>query len=92
MNTKAKQKKLIFITAGTVILLIMLISLIMLVSSLVASNNREKRLRTNIEQLDYQISQNILEIEYRKLDEFVEKYAREHLGMQYPNDIIFIAK
>jgi cell division protein FtsB len=56
---------------------------------LAAYKSRLKKLEAAIAELDRAITANSSEIDYKKTDEYIDRYAREYLDMQDENDVTF---
>jgi len=89
-----KQKKIYqAVTVTAVILLFFLIFvLIYQLLSISHRNNLNKKLEIQIKELEKQQAELDDEISYRTSQWYVEKYAREKLGLAYKNEKIYIAK
>jgi len=89
-----KQKRIYqAITVTAVILLFFLIFvLIFQLLSISHRNNLNKKLETRIKELEKQQTELDDEISYRTSQWYVEKYARENLGLSKKGEKIYIVK
>ena len=89
MQEKRNTKKIQLVTViAVVVLFILILVLVTLVSQKVQMNAKKKRL---VEQdaLQQMIENGLEDYEYRQSLEYIEKYAREELGMIDAGDTIW---
>lgn len=88
----AKQRKITVIctVTGVIVLLIALIALIYNLVSIGTLSSRRGELEARSEQLAAAIANNEEEFEYMQSNEYIEKYAREHLNMKYEDEEVYV--
>jgi len=91
MKTNAKTMKIVLASVlGLIVLLI--IALLINLFSLGGANSRTRNLENQLLNTQNQIEQNNREIDYRTSPEFIERYAREELGMQNEGETAFVSR
>jgi len=91
-NKETNLKRQIVIFSLIAVLLIAVVALIYNISALAVGNSRERALQQRLVELNQIANANNNEIDFRTSPEFIEQYAREHLELQNPNDVIFIGR
>ena len=76
----------------TVLFLVAAVNLTRTTLNVVQSSKRLEELRGEVSDLEKQKSDFQAEIEYRQTDEFVEREAREKLGLVKPGEELFVVK
>lgn len=87
---KKKHEKIQLVTViAVVVLFILILVLVTLVSQKVQMNAKKKRLVEQQDALQQMIENGLEDYEYRQSLEYIEKYAREELGMIDAGDTIW---
>ena len=82
MQEKRNTKKIQLVTViAVVVLFILILVLVTLVSQKVQMNAKKKRLVEQQDALQQMIENGLEDYEYRQSLEYIEKYAREELGI-----------
>ena len=89
---KTRRIQTIIVSACVVFALMLMIGLISNIVGLVSTINRTQKLEAEIAALDQQLTEDAAEIEYRKTNEYIERYSREYLEMKNPDEIAFVGK
>ena len=90
MQEKRNTKKIQLVTViAVVVLSILILVLVTLVSQKVQMNAKKKRLVEQQDALQQMIENGLEDYEYRQSLEYIEKYAREELGMIDAGDTIW---
>lgn len=93
MNTNDRTKVIQLITVAAVCFFVLILTaLIINLVKLASLSHREKQLTEELARLEAQIEANQGDIDYRKTEEFVDRYAREYLNMIGKDELIFIGK
>ena len=90
MNEKKLQNTIQILTVLAVILVVILLAVILLQTvQLRVIEEKRERLTAAISALEAETDSILSEIENRKTEAFVEKYARENLNMIKKGEIVF---
>jgi len=91
-NKKSNLKRQIIIYSLVAVLFIAIIALIYNISALAVGNSRQRALNQLLIELNQIASDNNDIIDFKTSPEFIEQYAREHLELRNPDDVIFIGR
>ena len=86
-----KQKKIarICTVTGVILVFIALVALIVNIITLSVKSAQKADLERRSAELQEQIDNLQDDLEYRNTKEFVERYARDHFNMIYPDEVVY---
>lgn len=89
MSAKQMQLVKILTVCGVIIITMIVFALVYNIVTLVINANELNSLNAYADTLTELIEENADLIEYRSSDEYIERYAREYLGMGWQYEVVY---